>query len=307
MDVTPAEAKVLATSAYIFTRPLVAGYGDMYVGVIDPFSRSDGGGFGRWLHQLNAPPFESDVAASHTTTLYSSAWVDVRAEPWLARFPTIDADWFHCSRTSDLWGFVIDQIAPGDDTSGPVLLTSPTWVGDVPGDADRVVRGDSAFVRTESCIQIRDPGDLARVRSIQQEYVLEPLSAHVWHHPPPPARPLHWWAYHSEDEIAEEFWSLANFALSLIVGHPQDREIFDRIARIGVVAGQPWDATSFSPDVAEAIDDGMSHALSELMLAAAGAVDPDLLHRSRFDTDRDYFNRALGSLRPGSLVGLRSC
>ena len=305
MDVTPAEAEALATSAYIFTRPLVAGYGDMYVGAIDPSSRSDGGRFGRWLHQLNAPSFETDVAASHTTTLYSSAWVDVRAEPWLARFPTIDADWFHCSRTSDLWGFVIDQIAPGDDVRGSVLLTSPTWVGEVPGGVDRVVRGDSAFLRTESCIQIHDPGDLARVRSIQQEYVLEPLSTHAGP-PPPPAGPLHWRVYHSEDEIGEEFWSLANFALSLTVGHPQDREIFDRIAGIGVVAGQPWDASSFSPDVAEAIGDGMDADLSELMRAAAGVADSDLLHRSRVDTDRDYFNRALGSLRCGSLAGLRS-
>lgn len=279
----------------------------MYVGAIDPFSRSDGGGFGRWLHHLNAPLFERDVAALHTTTLYSSAWVDVRAEPWLARFPNIDADWAHCSHTSDLWGFVIDQIAPGDDARGSVLLTSPTWVGEVPGDADRVVRGDSAFVRTESCIQIHDPGDPALVRSIQQQYALEPLSAHEGHSPPTPTRPLRWLAYRSEDEIGEEFWSLANFALSLTAPHLQDREIFDRIAGIGVVAGQPWNASSFSPDVVEAIGDGMDDALSKLMRAAAGVVDPGRLHRSRVDTDRDYFSRALGSLGSGSLAVLRSC
>ena len=304
MDVTPAEAKALATSAYILTRPLVASYGDMYVDAIDP--RSPGGGFGRWLNRLHAPSAESDVAASHPTTLSSSAWVDVRAEPWLVRLPAIDAAWFHAGRTSDLWGFTVDEITPDDDPRGWVLLTSSTWVGKVPAHVERVVRGDSAFLCSEFCVRVLDPGDLVRVRDRRREYSLEPLSAHVGGPPPAPARPLHWWPYHSEAEIGAEYWSLANFALSLTVPHPQDREILDRVARIGIVAGQPWDASSFSPDVAEAISDGMDDALSELMRAAAGAVDPARLHRSRVETDRDYFNRALGSLRSGSLLGLRS-
>jgi hypothetical protein len=302
MDLTPVEAKALAKSAYIFAYPLVVTYGEMYGDAIDPSSRSYSGGFGSWVHEPKATSCQSDVATSQTTTLYSSIWLDVRSEPWLARPPATDVDHFHTGCTSDLWGFVIDEIAADGSTRGPVLLASPTWEGDFPDDIDRVVRGDSAFVRLESCVGMRRPGDVAGDGRIQSEYQLEPLSAHLGHPAPAPAPPLHWLPYHSGAETGDEFWSLVGFALSLTTPHPQDREMLYRITGLGVVAGRSWDESSSSPDVAEAISDGMDDALSDLMRAAAEPPYPALLHRSRVDTDRDYFGRALGSLWRGSVA-----
>ncbi len=303
MDLIPAEAKALARSAYVFGYPLVVAYGKMYTDVVDRSSPSHAGGFGIWRHERDGVPSESDAAPPLTTTLHSTSWVDSRAEPWLVRHPGVDAGRTLTGCTSDLWGFAIDEIAADGITQGPVLLASPTWAGDVPEDVDRVVRGDSAFVHLESRIQFRDPADHALVGRIEHEFRLVPLSAHVRRPPPSPAPHLHWQPYHAGDETGVEFWSLANFALSLTAPHPQDREILDRIATIGVVAGQPWDASSLSPDAAEAIGDGMDDALSDMMQAAAEPFDPALLRRSRVGTDRDYFNRALGSLWRGPVDG----
>ena len=318
MEVTPEEAKTLASAAYIFTYPLVASYGEMYVEAIDSTSPSYSGGFGNWLHEWNAASCDSDMpggldvpcdidmaagidmAASATTTLYSSAWVDVRSEPWLARPPAIDVDHFLTTSTSDLWGFSIDEMGPDSDARENVVVASATWQGDVPDVVDRVVRGDSAFVHLESCIGMRDPGGLDPVRRIQHDYLLEPLSAHVGRRAPAPAPPPQWVPFYTGAETGDEFWSLANFALSLTTPHPLDREILDRIAAIGVVAGRPWDASSLDRDVAEAIEDGRADALSRLMRSAAEALGPDLLRRSRFATDRDYISRALGALWRGS-------
>jgi hypothetical protein len=228
--------------------------------------------------------------------LYSSTWVDVRSEPWLTRPPSIDVDHFLTACASDLWGFAIDEIGPDSGARETVLLASPAWQGEVPGVVDRVVRGDSAFVHLESCVGMRGSGDLGQVGRIHHDCLLEPLSAHVGRRAPTPAPPPRWAPFHTGAETGDEFWSLANFALSLTTPHPQDREMLDRIAVIGVVAGRPWAASSLDPDVAEAIDDGRADAVSRLMRSAAEALGPDLLRRSRFATDRDYFRRALGSL-----------
>lgn len=303
MEVTPAEAKALATSAYIFALPLVVSYGEMYVNAIDLSSRSRGGGFGSWLRERNATSDQSDMTSLDTTMLYSSTWVDLRSEPWVVLPPTIDAtidmECFDTCRVSDLWGFTIGEFAPGNQARSPALLASPTWVGEVPADVVRVICGESAFVHLESWIAIPDPAETDRIGSTRQVWLLEPLSAHLGRPAPEPAPALHWLSYHSGAETGDEFWSLANFALSLTTPHTQDREMFDRIAGLGVVAGRPWDESSLTPDVAEGISDGMDDALSELMRAAAEPLDPVLLYRSRVDTNRDYFSRALGALRRG--------
>ena len=301
MDVTPAGAKVVARSAYIFAYPLVVSYGEMYADAIDRSSPSYAGGFGIWRHERDGTPSESDGVVP-LTTLHSSSWVDLRSEPWLARHPGADAGRILTGCTSDLWDFAIDEIAADGSGAGPVMMASPTWVGDVPEDVDRVVRGDSAFVHLESWIQFREPADLDRIGRIEHEFRLVPLSAHVRRPAPAPVPRLNWQPYHDGAETGDDFWSLVNFALSLTAPHPQDREILDRIATIGVVAGQLWDASSISPDVAEAIGDGMDDALSDLMRAAAEPLDPALLHRSRVGTDRDYFHRALGSLWRGPVA-----
>jgi hypothetical protein len=97
---------------------------------------------------------------------------------------------------------------------------------------------------------------------------------------------------------SDAFWSCATFALMLVEPHPEDAIITDRIAQIGLVAGQPWDPASLGAEMTEAIGIGMDDALSELMRAAARPIDPNFLRLSRADTDRDYFSRALGALKP---------
>ena len=302
MEMTPAEAKALARSAYIFVYPLVVGYGEMFSAVIDTSSDSLTGGFGSWLHERHAAPNKSDAGGSNTTFLYSSTWVDTRPEPWILQLPAIDADWFHAGCISDLWGFAIDEIAPERDALGSVMVSSLVWDGEVPDDIDRVVRGDSAFTHLEFTVRMPDTADPARVGRIERGYLLDPLSTYLGRPAPAPAPNVRWQLFHSGSETGDEFWSLANFALSLTTPHSQDREMLARIARIGVVAGQPWAGSWFSPDVAEAIGDGMDDAVSDLMRAAAEASDPAFWVRSRIDTDRDYFNRALGSLRRVSVA-----
>ena len=298
MRATPAEVKAIATSAYIFLTPLVTNYVRMYREAIDPSSPDYCGGFGSFVHERTSATTENRFGVSHATLLHSSTWLDLRSEPWVLSIPTMEPDRVHTVRTSDLWGFVAGEET--DDHDGlRVLVSSPTWVGEVPRGVDQVVRGESSFVETAIEVRMREPGDLAQIRSIQQEFVLAPLSSLEGLAPPPAAPPVEWWPVHADVRSTDEFWSVANFALGLTAPHPQDRAMLERIAAIGVGPGQPWNANQDDPYASEAIDEGVDDAITDLMRATTGGstVSDDCL--SRAETDRDYFGRALAALRHG--------
>lgn len=298
---TPGEAKAIAKTAFIFAVPLVVNYVRMYRETIDPSSPCRSGGFGHWVHRRTTTTTETDRATAHATSLHSSAWVDLRSQPWVFSVPAGEAGRPYIVRTTDLWDFVV-HAAPIGDHHGRVLLASSAWMGEVPTGVDRVVRGESDFVRTEIWLRTHEAGDPAQVRSVQQEFVLIPLCALTEKAPPIAAPPIEWWPTRGDVTATDEFWSVANAALGLTLPHSQDRVVLERIAEIGVTAGGPWDPGRFHALELEAIEEGFDDAVTGLMRAAATVGDAAELHRSRADTDRDYYGRALGALRhwPGN-------
>jgi hypothetical protein len=297
VTLTPAEAKAIAASAYVFLAPLVTNYAAMYHWAIDPSSQTYGGGFGRWVHHRTSVTQETDVSTSHMTWSHSSAWLDLRSEPWVFSMPAMAADDAHVVRMTDLWGFVVDEPSD-DDVPDRVLLVSPSWMGEIPTVIHRVARGESDFVRAEIWFRTHDVGGPAPVGNIQREPQLVPLSAHLGVAAPAAAPPLDWWPVHGDVHSTHEFWSVAAYALTLTTPHRQDQAILERIAEIGLVAGRRWDPARFDEPVLAAIEEGIDDAITQLMRASS-AFDSDELHRSRADTDRDYLGRALGALRPG--------
>jgi hypothetical protein len=133
-----------------------------------------------------------------------------------------------------------------------------------------------------------------KARRIQHEYKLEPLSSFLGTSAPASVPDTKWLPWKEGLEGTDEFWTYANIVLSLTTPNRQDEPVLDKIAQIGVVAGQSWDASSFDTATADAISAGAKDAVDALKNASQGSVDPSLFFRSRKDTDKDYFNRALG-------------
>ena len=291
-DLTASEAKAIAKEAYIFTYPLVMYYRTMYMQAIDASSSSFNGGFGKWLNLGTATPKDTDIVTPNNDTPYSYAWVDLRAEPWVVTMPRIDASRFYTSQWNDLWGFVLDNAGSVEDGNDgvSVLLTSPSWNGDLPDGVKRIVRGDSEFLGSLTRVQLFDSDDITKVKHIQGEYELEPLSSFLGQPAPAVAPEIKWPPWKEGAETTDAFWSYANFILGLTTPNPQDKPVLNKIAKIGVVAGGPWGGNPWSGAIAA----GMKEALAELKKASEGHVDPALFFRSRKDTDKDYLDRALG-------------
>ena len=297
-DLNKADAKSIAKEAYTFAYPLVMYYRTMYMQAIDATSSSYSGGFGKWLHLGTSSPNDIDIVTPNNDSPYSYAWLDLRAEPWVLTLPKIDSKRFYTSQWDDLWGFVLDNAGSVEDGNdgASVLLASPSWQGDLPNGVKRVVRGDSEFLGSLTRTQLIDASDITNVKRIQSEYKLEPLSSFLGESAPAAAPDISWLPWKDGLETTDEFWRYANFVMGLTTPNPEDRRVLDKIAQIGVIAGQPWDASSFDKDIASAIAAGMNGALADLKKASNDITDPSLFFRSRKDTDKDYFDRALGTL-----------
>lgn len=295
----PDHARTVAKAAYIFLYPLVVTYGAMYRQAVDTTSASYGGGFGRYRHVRTAPVGAPVGNGDRGAGVRSSVWLDVRSEP-LVLTPPKPCRRLPCvTRWADLWTFAVDVAAVGDNdgrSRGSVVVAAPTWEGRLPDDVDGVVRGESPFVCSSTTTHSPDPVDVALVIDGLNATVLEPLSRHVGRPAPRGAPPIGWWPWTDGIEATEQFWSCASFALALTTPHPRDRLLLERIAEIGVVAGRPWDPRPLSAEIVDAIDVGVDDAVTDLLRAAAQPLDPTLLHRSRNDTDSDYFTRALAAM-----------
>jgi hypothetical protein len=295
-NLTPRRARAVATTAYLFTYPLVMNYRRMNRQAIDPSSAAFTGGFGTWRHTSVSEPRTSGLGRPREDVVHSSIWLDLRSEPWWCTMGAVSPEVSFVGQLVDLWGFLVDDCAAGHRAHDPVLVAGPTLVRDVPSDIRGVVQGESGFVVLSTETRWRDPYQLPGVEPVRPDITIGPVSAHLGRAAPSPAPAMTWWPWRDGLEITAEFWSCANFALSLTTPNREDRSVLERIAEIGVVPGAPWDASAYSDEILEAMRDGMDDALSDLLEAASepGAGNPGNVRRA--EMDRDYFRRAVGAL-----------
>jgi hypothetical protein len=158
----------------------------------------------------------------------------------------------------------------------------------------RVIQGDSDFLGSLTRTQLLEPKDLPNVQKIQHEYKVQPLSAYLGTRAPKAAPAVKWMPWKEGAELTDAFWAYTNFLLTYTTPNAQDKPVQDRMARIGLGAGKPWNSAALGKDVQAAIAAGMEDALAELKKGATHITDPSLFFRSRKDLNKDYFNRALG-------------
>ncbi len=296
--ITTEEASAIAKEAYIFYYPLVYYYRTMYRQSIDESSATYSGGFGKWLHFGTSSPADQDIPSPNNDSPYSYAWVDLRAEPWVLTMPQIEADRFYTSQWDDMWGFVLENagsVFDGNDGVN-VLLASPTWQGKTPDGIKRVVRGDSDFLGSLTRTQLKFTEDFPNVQAIQGEYKLQPLSAYLGEEAPPAAPAIDWLPWNEGLEKTEDFWVYANFLLQFTTLNPEDAPVQERAEKIGITAGKDWDPKSLDPAIRKAIAAGMKEAIDSLQKGTTHIDDPSLFFRTRKDLNKDYYNRALGTL-----------
>ena len=180
------DVQAIAVEAYVYLYPLVTmDVTRRQMTNLPPGVKPGFGPMNAFMHARQFPPADfRAVVRPNFDTLYSSAWLDLTAEPIVVSAPDT-AGRYYLLPIMDMW---TDLFAvPGSRTSGNearhFVLAAPGWQGTVP-DGTELIRSTTPIVWIIGRTQTNGPDDYAAVHAVQDGFVATPLSR--WGAPPAP-------------------------------------------------------------------------------------------------------------------------
>ncbi|WP_431283182.1 DUF1254 domain-containing protein [Humitalea sp. 24SJ18S-53] len=255
------QAREIARDAYLFGYPLVTV--DLTRRVSTNRARPEG--FHAPMNQfamLREYPDASfnAVTAPNADTLYSSAFMDLGAEPWVITWPDMGSR-YYLMPMLDGWTNVI-AVAGARTTGGAAqtyVLKGPKYNGPLPAGVPVISSPTDTLWILGRIYCTGTPEDYAAVHAIQDQIKLVPLSSYNRPFTPPagrvdPSVDMTTAVRAQVDRMSGEdyFKRLAE----LMMTNPPvaaDAPILARMARIGIVPGRPFDPTRLPATVKTAI------------------------------------------------------
>lgn len=258
--------EAVAEQAYIFAYPMIQNYKTMYTQAVAPASPDVAVPFNGFRHntQLIGPSY-TVIVRPNNDTLYSTAWLDLRAEPMVIHVPAI-TDRYYSFQFVDLYTFNFDYIGTRTTgtTAGNYLIAGPYWNGPTPDGINAVYRSESLYVYSLTRTAVDGQGDLPNVEIIQGEYGLQPLSAFLGQPPPSPVPSDTFPPYDEHKAQSADFIGYFNWLLGRVTIDPSEQAMIDGFGSIGIGPNLPFDSSSLDPATLKAINDGVTSALQQI-------------------------------------------
>ncbi|HEY2875911.1 MAG TPA: DUF1254 domain-containing protein [Reyranella sp.] len=246
------------------------------------------------------------VSAPNADTLYSVAWLDL-AEPQVFSHPAM-GDRFYLFEIVDLWMSALES-APSKRTAGGAaanyLITGPGWRGTVPADMKHIPLDTRYMVILGRTYADGTPQDYEAVNKLQAQYKITPLSA--WGKPftpvAPPVNPNPGFSLTDAPQpvilamgTAGYFDRMAKLMGDAAPPTAADAPMLARLAKIGIVPGQPFDMGKLDPAVQAALKDVPQSALRKIEASKASLgniVDGWVISKGLGTYGTDYVKRAV--------------
>lgn len=263
------EVRALAEEAAIYGFPLVMNYGVIYESFIDAQSPQYKGPFNELFNTARVyTPKDTAVVTPNSDTPYSFFCADLRAEPVVFSVPKIEAGRYFSVQLVDFYTFNYGYV--GSRTTGNVaghyMIAGPNWQGSTPAGIDKVFRCETEFTFAIIRTQLFRPDDIENVKAIQAGYRLQALSSYL-KQPAPAAPPAIVWPKLDKALAMSNPFEYLSFILTLCppVGPAAvEQPLRDRLARLGVVAGQPFAPDRFTPDQQQELREGLQAAAAKI-------------------------------------------
>ncbi len=294
------EATEIARDAYVYGVPMVSDYATIYTFSIDPKSPEYKGPFNSVLNVARVfTPEDKGFVTPNSDTPYTFMGLDLRAEPMVITVPKMEKNRYFVFQLMDLYTFNFDYIGTrttGND-GGTYMIAGPDWKGEDPKGVTKVIRSETQFVNVIGRTQLFNPGDLDNVKKIQAGYKLQSLSefegkaripepATDWIRPIRPA----------DQKTDPKFYNVLAFLLQFTPTHPSETELRARFEMLGLKAGEKFDVAALSPDIKEALSDGMKEGQKQIDDRRATLHgDSSTLFGTREFLKNDFVARAAGT------------
>jgi len=254
------EAVSDAVEAYIYGYPLVTM--EMTRRVMTNVSAPEGtrapvGQFARAREYPNAA--FRDVTAPNADTLYTTAWVDVGQEPWVLSLPDAQ-NRYYLFPMLDGWTNVFQ--VPGKRTTGTgaqkYAITGPGWKGTLPEGVVQYKSPTNIVWLLGRIYCTGTPEDYAAVHKMQDEISVVPLSSYGKPYTPPAAKvdPSIDMKTAVRDQVdnmsADEYFNLLAKLMNDNPPAEADKPMIEKMAKLGIVPGQPFDGSKLDPAEKEA-------------------------------------------------------
>jgi hypothetical protein len=296
------DLRTLSYEAALYFYPLVTMDITRLQAINAPAGTKPGFGPPNEFHHFRAFPTADfrNVVRPNFDTLYSSAFLDLTAGPVILHAPDTD-DRYYMLPLIDMWTDVFAN--PGKRTSGTdakdFVVTGPGYTGELP-DGLPVIAAPTPYVWIIGRTQTNGPADYDAVHKVQDGYSITPVGEAPNHVVDPEydttTEPLKL----VNNMSTADFFTYAADLLAVNPPHPTDFSQLARIANLGIVAGESFDASRFSAEELAEIDAGRAGALQD-MLAALNTLGTNIDGWTTFTETMGvygnyYFKRAVVTL-----------
>lgn len=266
--VTPDQARAIAKEAYIWGFPMVDSYRVQYAYFVN---KQDPEYKGNWNEIHNTArvytPEDKAIQTPNSDTPYSTLGADLRAEPLVLTVPPIEQDRYYSLQFVD--GYTYNFHYVGSRTTGngggKYLLAGPNWKGDKPEGIDEVIRSDTELAFVLYRTQLFGPSDIDQVKRIQAGYQVAPLSVYL-NQPAPAAAPAIDFVpplTPDQQRTSPQFFEILGFVMRFAPTKPEEKDLRDRFASIGIGPDGDFVADKLSPEMRSAIQGGIADAWAE--------------------------------------------
>jgi hypothetical protein len=209
------------------------------------------------------------VVRPNADTLYSSAWLDLAAEPVVLTVPDTRGR-YYLVQLMDAWTNTF--AVPGTRTTGNhaanFAIVGPHWNGRLPANI-KPLHSPTDMVWLLGRIQTNTSSDYPFVHSLQDQFHLTPLSA--WPRFPEPDAPRAKRDRAGRTPLAEmdkmetaDFFTRLCRLMANNPPAPADAPLMKRLATIGVVPGKPFSFAGLPAETRQALESGVAEARKEL-------------------------------------------
>lgn len=274
-SLTPEEARAIALDAYLYGYSLVTTEITRlaFTNTTKPNPATLQAPINQLVNQPEYPPATyKGVTAPNADTLYSAGFLDVSQEPIVFSYPDMGKRYF-LFPIYDAWTNVVT--VPGTRTTGEkgktLLITGPAWRGKAPQGMTVVKSPTNSLFIIGRVYADGTAADFAKVHELQKQFKLVPLSQYGKSYTPPDGKTGG--PYTPKEVVRDVILKMTpseyfNFMAQQMAANPptlpEDQAIVTRMAKLGIVPGQPFDINKLDPQVQKALTDVGQTVLAQL-------------------------------------------